>query len=134
MITLRVLLLTAVAALALVACGGSDEDKIRDTYSSYSKALADGETEKACEYLTPQAVNRLKSLGAKSCPAALKQGFAALNRKQRSAFKKVKITNVTVTGEKATITLEFPKNSGIPTAPQALSKVDGDWKLEAAAA
>jgi len=52
------ILVVALLAAALTGCGvgrASNEEKINKTASTYLRALADGDTAKACAQLTPRA-------------------------------------------------------------------------------
>jgi hypothetical protein len=118
-------------ALALGACGGSDSDDVKSSLQDYNNAVAEKDAAKACDKLSDAAK---KTIGGKSCEDTLKSGFALLNAKQLDAFKKTEIKNVKVSGDKATATITFPKDSGVPDQTQTLVKEDGQWRLQAAGA
>jgi hypothetical protein len=122
------LLLAAGLALGLTACGGSDSDDVKSALQDYNNAVADKDASKACGLLSD---NAKKTIGGK-CEDRLNQGFALLTTKQLGAFKSTEIKNIKVSGDKATATITFPKDSGVPPQTQSLVKEDGDWHLQAA--
>jgi hypothetical protein len=121
-------LLAASLAVGLTACGGSSSDDVKSALQDYNNAVADKDAGKACSLLSNQAK---KTIGGK-CEATLKSGFALLTAKQLSAFKATEIKNIKVSGDKATATITFPKDSGVPPQTQTLVKENGDWHLQAA--
>jgi hypothetical protein len=123
------LLAAAGLAVGLTACGGSDSDDVKSALQDYNDAVASKDAGKACDLLSDQAK---KTIGGKSCEQTLKSGFALLNAKQLDAFKSTQIKNVKVNGSKATATITFPKDSGVPDQTQTLVKEGGSWHLQAA--
>jgi hypothetical protein len=123
-------LLAAGLAVGLTACGGSDSDDVKSALQDYNKAVADKDAGKACSLLSAQAK---KTIGGK-CEEKLNAGFALLTAKQLNAFKGTQIKNVKVSGDKATATITFPSDSGVPQQTQTLVKENGDWHLQAAGA
>ena len=122
---------TAALAVGLTACGGSDSDDVKSSLKDYNNAVASKDAAKACDLLSDAAK---KTIGGKSCEQTLKSGFALLNAKQLAAFKKTTIKNVKVKDDKATATISFPKDSGVPDQTQTLVKEGGEWRLQAAGA
>jgi hypothetical protein len=119
-------------ALTMAACGGgSDSDNVKSALSDYNEAVANKDASKACSHLSDAAK---QTIGGKSCEQTLKAGFALLNAKQLDAFKNTTITNIKVSGDKATATITFPKDSGVPSQTQTLVKENGEWHLQAAGA
>lgn len=116
-------------ALSLGACGGSDSDDVKSSLQDYNNAVASKDAAKACDRLSDAAK---KTIGGKSCETTLKSGFALLNAKQLGAFKSTEIKNIKVSGDKATATIVFPKDSGVPDQTQTLIKENGEWHLQAA--
>jgi hypothetical protein len=118
-------------ALALSACGGSDSDDVKSSLEDYNQAVANKDADKACDLLSDAAK---KTIGGQSCVATLEAGFRLLQPKQLAAFKGTEIKNIKVNGDKATATITFPKDSGVPEQTQTLVKENGEWHLQAAGA
>jgi hypothetical protein len=118
-------------ALALWACGGSDSDDVKSSLEDYNQAVANKDADKACDLLSDAAK---KTIGGGSCVATLEAGFRLLQPKQLTAFKGTEIKNIKVNGDKATATITFPKDSGVPEQTQTLVKENGEWHLQAAGA
>jgi hypothetical protein len=131
---------SAAAALALIAalgaggCGEgksqSDPDAARAAVSGFSSAFGSGDGSKACDLLTPAAqaaiVKRVKVLtAANDCPTAIKRLHDAAGSQVTSAFATARVSDVQVKGAGATARLTAAGHS----APVALTKQDGDWKL-----
>src|SRR3954466_7419773 len=116
-------LLALALAVGLTAGGGSDSDDVKSSLQDYNDAVANKDAAKACDLLSDQAK---KTIGGKSCEQTLKSGFALLTPKQLDAFKSTEIKNVKVNGSKATATITFPKDSGVPQQTQTLVKENGD--------
>jgi hypothetical protein len=118
-------------ALGLSACGGSDADDVQSALSDYNQAVANQDAGKACNLLSDAAK---KTIGGKSCETTLQAGFRLLQPKQLAAFKNTEIKTIKVNGNKATATITFPKDSGVPEQTQTLVKENGAWHLQAAGA
>ena len=118
-------------ALALSACGGSDSDDVKASLEDYNQAVANKDADKACDLLSDAAK---KTIGGRSCVTTLEAGFRLLQPKQLAAFKGTEIKNIKVNGDKATATITFPKDSGVPEQTQTLVKENGEWHLQAAGA
>jgi hypothetical protein len=118
-------------ALGLSACGGSDSDDVKSSLADYNQAVANKDAGKACALLSDAAK---KTIGGGSCEATLEAGFRLLQPKQLAAFKGTEIKNIKVNGNKATATITFPKDSGVPEQTQTLVKENGEWHLQAAGA
>ena len=117
----------AAAALAIAGCGKSDEDKVKDTVSSYISALADGDGDKACGLVSNAAGDQIKKQSkAKDCASAI-ESFTKSDdgAAVKKAFKEAKVEKVEVKGEKATATIRVEQQ----TAPLPLEKSGDDWKL-----
>lgn len=117
--------------LGMSACGGSDADNVKSSLQDYNDAVANKDAGKACSLLSNAAK---KTIGGQSCVTTLQSGFALLNGKQLNAFKSTTIKNIKVDGSKATATITFPKESGVPDQTQTLVKENGEWHLQAAGA
>jgi hypothetical protein len=96
------------AALALLAGCGSDEDDIARVGRTYFTALADGDGPKACAQLTDKArAGFAHSLGAPSyglsCEEFVGQKlYLFVGRDGKDAYRGVKLSPVEIDGDKAT--------------------------------
>jgi len=107
-------------AAALTACGvgaATDEEKVSKTATTYLRALADGDTAKACAQLTPRAQGS-------GCEAALKE---RLSRLDPDALKSAAdgSMNIDVDGDRATAGLSEPGGARF-----LLAKVGGEWRID----
>jgi hypothetical protein len=105
---------------ALTACGvgkASNEEKINQTASTYLRALADGDTAKACAQLTPRAKGE-------RCETAMKE---RLSRLDTDALKNAAdgSIDVDIDGDSATAGLSEPEGARF-----VLAKVGAEWRIE----
>lgn len=141
----------ALCLLALVSagCGGSpdpppapapkpspppasDKDAAKKTMKSYIGALAGGDGEKACSYLTGAAKRQVvsqaralnPSLGAASCAETLKQLAKTMPAGMAKKLTEVEI-KVQVRGDSATVGAA----GGPGTYDGQLRKIDGKWLI-----
>ena len=126
------MLLVALAA----GCGGanaprSDADAVGQALKDAARALADGDGDKACGYLTPDAQRQVQlqvgagALGQVDCPTLVKRGTAFLTPLDRKQIEKLEPSNVQVNGSSASATMARG-----PTSVQLnLQKVGEDWKI-----
>jgi hypothetical protein len=127
---------------ALVAgCGGgsapkSDAEAVRRVLRDAAKAVADGDGDKACGYLTPDAQRQAAlqfgagALGQIDCPALVERGTAFLTPLDRDQIEDAEPQNIQILGSNA---------SGEITAPAVteqggrfrlnLQKTDDGWKI-----
>jgi hypothetical protein len=142
---LSTLAIVAVLALGVAACGGSDDDdggggsdrqQARATVEALYAAIADGDAEEVCDQLGEDAQKQIADGGlggkSKSCPESFQKFLDEAEKGGGlNLTLKAKVENVKVTGDDAVATVSFGKGreGEIP-----LSKVDGDWKLDAAGA
>lgn len=122
--------------LVVAGCGGggapkSDADAVSQVLKDAAKALADGDGDKACSYLTPDAQRQAQlqigagALGQVDCPTLVKRGTAFLTPLDRKQIESLEPTNVQVNGTSASATMARP-----PTSVQLnLQKVGEDWKI-----
>jgi nitrous oxide reductase accessory protein NosL len=140
--TFRNRLLAALAvSLVIAGCGGgsSEATKVEQTVTRAFHALATGDGATLCSLATPAGQ---KSLAAavphSSCAAVIKLVSAHLTASQKAGLESLKIKNVTINGDQATIndsdlttahgSLKGFIESGSP--PTKLTKQsDGSWKL-----
>ena len=125
------LALAGVASAGLCAgCGQSDTDKIKDTVRNYIQAVLDDDGKGACNLLTSEAarqfVDKVKAqLKTSDCATAFKTEAGTLNDDEKAVYRSAVLKGVTVTGDKAVVTVQFTGAS----KDIALQKVGGDWKI-----
>jgi len=115
---------------ALLGCGGSDEDEVRDTVRTYLTAFADGDGERTCEQLTDDArsgfvdalIAQVPELPSTSCEAAV-EALAGTGA-DTSVLRDVELTEVTVDGDTATVRAKGG------TADAELVKTDAGWRID----
>src|SRR4051794_18961855 len=132
-----------VVAAVLIGCGGgggpkSDADAVAKVLKDAAGAVADGNGEKACGYLTPDAQRQAQLqvgagvLGNVDCPTLVKQATAFMAPLDRQQIKKLEPQNVQVNGTSASATLA---SNGLQQGAQPISvqlnltKVGSDWKI-----
>jgi hypothetical protein len=114
------ILVLAVLAGALTACGvggASNEEKIDKTASTYLRALADGDTAKACAQLTRRA-------RGERCEQAMKE---RLSRLESEALTRAAdgSHDIDVDGNRATARLSEPQGAAF-----VLAKVGAEWRID----
>lgn len=127
----QVTALLAVAAVALSACGQSEDEKVADALQGYLNAIADRNYGDACGKLAASAkrdlveyvTQQLPELGTVECESVLKQFVELTDEEQLKALEDVEIRDVRVDGDRATAEAV----GGTQTAH--LRKIDGDWKI-----
>lgn len=122
--------LAAAVALALSACGKSDEEQIHAAVADLATAFDKRDSERACDLLTPRAEAQLVGfLGA----------FAATDRCDRlvkrlepdtepAAMRETRGDRLTIRGDRAILTPK--KNTGDGDPGIGLRKLDGDWQID----
>jgi uncharacterized protein HemX len=118
--TLGVLVLVLLAAALAAGCGvgrASNQEKISKTATTYLRALADGDTAKACLQLTRHA-------RGDRCEQALKQ---RLSRLEPDALRKAAdgSMDIEVNGNRATARWSEPQ-----PAHFVLAKVGTEWRID----
>jgi pimeloyl-ACP methyl ester carboxylesterase len=113
-------LVLTLLALALTGCGigpAGDKEKISETATTYLRALADGDTAKACAQLTRHA-------RGDQCQVATKQRLARL---EPEALKNAADGSLDIDVHGKTATAGLPEPDG---ARFVLAKVAGDWRID----
>jgi hypothetical protein len=123
--------------IAFVAgCGGggapkSDAEAVSSVLKDAAKAVAAGDGQKACGYLTPDAQRQLQlqigagALGTTDCATLVKRGTAFMTPLDRKQIESLEPANVQVNGTSASATL-----AGQGTSVQLnLQKSGDDWKI-----
>lgn len=134
--------LALVIALLLAGCGGggpkTDADAVGQVLKSAAGAVADGDGDKACAYLTPQAQAQVAqqvaggALGNVDCPTLVKRATAFMAPLDREQIKDLQPSNVVVNGSSATATLSTqtgaPQGQGL-SVQVTLAKTGSDWMI-----
>jgi len=142
---LSIVLVTS-TAMALSACGGDDNgsgtgtsgsggddrEAVTAVVTGYTDAFADGDFDKACDYLTDDARQQIEKAGeaidADGCSDALDKVTESLDDKTRDALRKLEVTGVQIDGDRATVQSRIP-GSGEQTDPATLVREDGEWHI-----
>jgi hypothetical protein len=120
-------LLVALLALALGACGGNDEKEVEQTVKKFIAATNARDAESFCDDLVTQDFIE-RSTGAKGEKAreACKEQFKALKGLK---VKLVRVSETKVNGDKASAKAELEVQGQKQDQLYRLSKEDGEWKL-----
>src|SRR5437764_5913230 len=113
------LLALVLLAAALTGCGigtASNQEKVSKTATSYLRALANGDTPKACAQLTRRANG--------SCEATMKERLSRLEPDALTTAAERSI-DINVHGNTATAVLSEPKGARLD-----LKKVGGEWLID----
>lgn len=130
------------ALAALAGCGGgpkTDADAVSQVLKSAAGAVADGNGDKACGYLTPQAQSQAAQqvgaggvLAGVDCPTMVKRATAFMAPLDRQQIKDLDPSNVVVNGTAASATMSTaagtPQTGGISVQVN-LTKVGSDWMI-----
>jgi hypothetical protein len=117
---LGLLVILVLLGVAVAGCGvgkATNEEKISKTASTYLRALADGDTAKACAQLTARA-------RGDGCDQAMKE---RLSRLDSGALKDAAdgSMDIDVDGNRATAGLSEPEGARF-----VLKKVGADWRID----
>jgi hypothetical protein len=133
----------AAAALLLGGCGGggapkTDADAVAQVLGDAAKAAADGDGDKACGYLTPDAQRQAVletgagTLADTDCSQAVKRAQLVLSPLEKKQIKSLQPANVQVNGGSASATMASAAGSapgqGI-SVQLNVQKVGSDWKI-----
>ena len=123
--------------IAVVAgCGGggapkSDVDAVSQVLRDAASAVADGDGDKACGYLTSDAQRQAAlqlgagALGNVDCPTLIKRGTAFMSPLDKQQIRSLEPTNVRVNGTSA-----GARMAGRGTSIRLNLQKDGDdWKI-----
>ena len=122
--------ISLVAALGLAACGGDDDDggtKPDQVVRNYLVAATEGESNRACDQLTPSAAQAVtQQSGVRTCEEAFERLAGQVSDEAKEKAKTTKLTTQE-TGNTAKVTYDQPAGGGENTI--TLTKQDGDWKI-----
>lgn len=95
----------------------------------YSKALADGDGAAACDFLTPNAQDRLsgQTAAGSGCEKILDTVTTLLNREQKDALRNIEPRDVRIDGDTARATV--PSIGPGSDTRVELERIDGSWKI-----
>ena len=129
----RVWLAIALAAALAAGCGGggvSDEDQVRDVVTSFVQAGKDRDAAEACSLLAADQLKVVEQLGGGAGCEQVLGGFLA---KANAVGTDLKIEDVRVEGDRATVDATVKAAGSSPKAESILLvKEDGEWKLASA--
>jgi hypothetical protein len=146
--SVSVLLLSA-TAFALAACGGDDggstgtggsgggddQEAISAVVIGYAKAFADGDTEKACGYLSKSGLASVeaaaKQLHQDGCADVLAEATGSIDAEAKKSLESMRVTSVDVDGDTATVQTQVDSTGGDHTTSANVVKEDGEWKIAA---
>src|SRR3954452_20347690 len=130
-------------AVLLAGCGGggtkSDADQVAQTLKDAASAVANGDGDKACGYLTPDAQRQAELqvgggvLGQDvDCATFVKRGTAFMSPLERQQIRNLEAQNLQVNGSSASATMAT--NSGAApgqgiSVQLNLTKIGDDWKI-----
>jgi hypothetical protein len=116
---LSVLVLALLAAV-ITGCGvgpATDEEKISKTAATYLRALADGDTAKACAQLTPRA-------RGERCEQTIRDRLSRLDPDSLKNAADASM-NIDVEGDTAAVRLSEPEGARF-----LLAKVGEEWRID----
>lgn len=117
------------ACAALVACGSSDEDQVKDAVESFAKAVEDKDADAFCDTVTSKQLG-----GGKDLDKAVERCKKEVDDKQFDSIGKVtdvKVTDVKVDGKTATAQVSATvKGKKEEPEKTTFRKIDGDWKID----
>jgi hypothetical protein len=133
--------LAAASLFALAGCGGDDDSdssgsdrgydpagEVRSVLNDYFDALAAGDGDKACSFLSEDGRKKIEDAGNGKCADLVEAG---VEQTGTEPYKDVKLTSIEVTNDRATTHYSLKVEGQSIEADQELVKEDGDWKLEA---
>jgi hypothetical protein len=127
----RGLVALAVAALVLAGCGNgkpSDEEQVRTTLTSFSRATAAKDYQTICDkLLAPTLIDDLKKIGL-PCEIALQQGLGDVRQ------PRLLVGAVTVKGKEATADVRSSAEGEVPSKDSIeLVRTDAGWRISSLA-
>lgn len=125
--SLPLLVVLAVAALGLGACGESDEEQIRSVAREFGQSMKDKDAQRACELLGPRAEAQFVALlgtfaGLTQCADLVKQTDGG-DDPELSA-RDIASAKVAIRDDVATLTAKGADER------IGLRKIDGEWRID----
>ena len=128
---MRLLILLAVGALTLAACGGgsherSDADRVRDTLGAFGDASAKHDYRRVCgELLAKPVIDNVRRAGL-SCESAMKTALQGVES------PKLEVRQVTIKGDRASAKVHTTAaNQQASDDTVALVREGANWKIGA---
>jgi hypothetical protein len=120
--------LLAAAAVAAGCGGGSDADAARSSMESFLAAIGAGNGQRACSLLSSDAAAALGNGNAANCAKVL----SSATPQERKLIGKLRVKSVKVSGNHASVTLDYSGAPGLPhgNGPSSMIKVSGAWKVQ----
>lgn len=121
----RAIALLAVATFAIGGCGSaSSSDAIVKTVETFSRAVARGDAQTACNQLVPG----FQAFPGKnvSCQSAMLLAVQQLTEQQKALLRAITVKSVSITGDTATATLLY----GAQVQHAKLKQIAGQWRIE----
>jgi hypothetical protein len=122
---LRITLITVVAVLVgasglLLGCGGdddnSDEEAITEVWDQFAAAVGQKDGERACSYLSEQGQKFVRGQPVEMTECAENLSGPVAKGSTFGRIPSVTVSEVTVTGDTATVTFEQPQGGPTPEA------------------
>lgn len=116
---LPLVLLTCCAAL--VACGSSEEDKVKESLDSFQQAVQDKDKKAFCDAVTSAQIRK-----SDDCEKQVKTS----DLESIGEVKDIKAENIKVDGDKATAKVSVTVRGEATSDDATFRKIDGDWKID----
>ena len=124
----HVLTAIALCAVPLTACGGSEEDKVREATTEFVDAWVDRDAQQICDRMTSQARRDLQDtaaiLGRGGCPKVIARVYGLMDHDDMGDLRKFEIATVKITGDRAVVKAKAGSD------PAQLRRVDGKWLID----
>jgi hypothetical protein len=116
------------AAVALGACGRSEDQQVRAVVERFADASAKKDYQRICDELIATALSKKVETIGLPCEIAFKRGLDAVQD------PRIKIRSVKITGSKASVAVHSTaRNQPSSDDTLALVREGGDWKIAALA-
>ncbi|UGS36495.1 nuclear transport factor 2 family protein [Capillimicrobium parvum] len=123
---------TGTGSASSSAAGGDDREAITALVTDYTNAFADGDYDKACDFLTDDARQEIEKaaeqLDADGCTEALQKATDGLDDKTKETLRGLQVTSIELDGDRAVVRTKL-KDSSEQTEPATVVKEDGEWRI-----
>jgi hypothetical protein len=124
----RVIATAAATAIALGACGASDERDAARALESFPHSLAAGDGQAACRAFSPQGL-RHDSRDAGAFCASLRQTAATLTPAQRRLYRAATAVVAQLKGDRAIAYLRFGSCTATASGAELSRNSAGHWRI-----